>query len=111
LDTRKGIRVWLLGVAPAVALVCGQPALAGAHEIQVVTTTSDHPPDGCDASDCTLREAITKGKHSAATVVGTEWLVEDRCASTTTRVTQGRVSVRDFVKKTVIVRVGKKARR
>jgi CSLREA domain-containing protein len=51
----------------------------------------------------------TKGKHSAATVVGTKWLVEDRCTSTLTRVTQGRVSVRDFVKKkTVTVRAGKK---
>jgi parallel beta-helix repeat protein len=51
----------------------------------------------------------TKGKHSAATVVGTKWLVEDRCKSTLTRVTQGRVAVRDFVKKkTVIVRAGKK---
>ena len=51
----------------------------------------------------------TKGKHSAATVVGTRWLVEDRCTSTLTRVIRGRVSVRDFVKKkTVIVRAGKK---
>ena len=51
----------------------------------------------------------TKGKHSAATVVGTRWLVEDRCTSTLTRVVRGRVSVRDFVKKkTVIVRAGKK---
>jgi len=51
----------------------------------------------------------TKGKHSAATVVGTKWLVEDRCRSTLTHVTRGRVSVRDFVKKkTVIVRAGKK---
>jgi hypothetical protein len=51
----------------------------------------------------------TKGKHSAATVVGTRWLVEDKCRSTLTRVTRGRVSVRDFVKKkTVIVRAGKK---
>jgi hypothetical protein len=51
----------------------------------------------------------TKGKHSAATVVGTRWLVEDRCNSTLTRVVRGRVSVRDFVKKkTVIVRAGKK---
>ncbi len=32
----------------------------------------------------------TKGKHSAATVVGTTWLVEDRCASTLTRVKRGR---------------------
>jgi FG-GAP-like repeat len=51
----------------------------------------------------------TKGKHSAATVVGTNWLVEDRCNSTLTRVVRGRVSVRDFAKKkTVIVRAGKR---
>jgi hypothetical protein len=51
----------------------------------------------------------TKGKHSAATVVGTKWLVEDRCKSTLTRVVRGRVSVRDFAKdKTVIVRRGKR---
>jgi CSLREA domain-containing protein len=51
----------------------------------------------------------TKGKHSAATVVGTRWLVEDKCTSTTTRVARGRVSVRDFArKKTVIVKAGKK---
>jgi CSLREA domain-containing protein len=51
----------------------------------------------------------TKGKHSAATVVGTKWLVEDRCRSTLTRVVRGKVSVRDFVKKkTVTVRKGKR---
>jgi hypothetical protein len=51
----------------------------------------------------------TKGKHSAATVVGTKWLVEDRCTSTLTRVVRGRVSVRDFVKKkTIVVRRGKR---
>ena len=51
----------------------------------------------------------TKGKHSAATVVGTRWLVEDSCKSTLTRVVRGKVSVRDFAKKkTVIVRAGKK---
>ena len=51
----------------------------------------------------------TKGKHSAATVVGTKWLVEDRCTSTLTRVVRGRVKVRDFAKKkTVLVRAGKK---
>jgi len=51
----------------------------------------------------------TKGKHSAATVVGTKWLVEDRCTSTLTRVVRGRVKVRDFVKKkTVTVKAGKK---
>jgi hypothetical protein len=51
----------------------------------------------------------TKGRHSAATVVGTKWLVQDRCTSTLTRVVRGRVKVRDFVKdKTVLVRAGKK---
>ena len=51
----------------------------------------------------------TKGKHSAATVVGTKWLVEDRCTSTLTRVVRGKVKVRDFVKrKTVTVRAGKR---
>ena len=34
----------------------------------------------------------TKGKHSAATVVGTKWLVEDRCTSTLTRVERGKVA-------------------
>jgi hypothetical protein len=49
----------------------------------------------------------TRGKHSAATVVGTKWLVEDRCASTLTRVVRGRVKVRDFAKKkTVTVKAG-----
>jgi hypothetical protein len=51
----------------------------------------------------------TRGKHSAATVVGTKWLVEDRCDSTLTRVARGRVKVRDFAKKkTVVVKAGKK---
>ena len=51
----------------------------------------------------------TKGKHSAATVVGTKWLVEDRCTSTLTKVARGKVRVRDFVKKkTVLVKAGKK---
>jgi hypothetical protein len=51
----------------------------------------------------------TKGKNSAATVLGTKWLVEDRCDSTLTRVARGKVKVRDFVKKkTVTVRKGKR---
>jgi hypothetical protein len=49
----------------------------------------------------------TKGKRSAATVVGTKWLVEDRCDSTLTKVARGKVKVRDFVKhKTVLVKQG-----
>jgi hypothetical protein len=50
----------------------------------------------------------TQGKYSAATVRGTKWLVEDTCTTTLTRVAQGTVSVRDFVRKRdVIVRRGK----
>jgi hypothetical protein len=51
----------------------------------------------------------TKGRHSAATVVGTKWLVEDTCTTTLTRVARGKVKVRDFVKKkTVTVKAGHK---
>ena len=50
----------------------------------------------------------TKGKHSAATVVGTNWLVEDRCNGTLTKVSKGRVRVRDFrAERTVVVKAGK----
>ena len=50
----------------------------------------------------------TKGKHSAATVVGTKWLVEDRCNGTLTKVVKGRVRVRDFrARRTVTVRAGR----
>jgi hypothetical protein len=49
----------------------------------------------------------TKGKHSAATVVGTKWMVQDTCTSTLTKVARGIVSVRDFAKKkTVKVKSG-----
>jgi hypothetical protein len=50
----------------------------------------------------------TRGRFSAATVRGTKWGVTDRCDNTLTRVTRGRVAVRDFRrKKTIIVRAGK----
>jgi CSLREA domain-containing protein len=49
----------------------------------------------------------TKGKHSAATVVGTRWLVEDRCNGTLTRVARGKVRVRDG-KRTIRLRAGQK---
>ena len=49
----------------------------------------------------------TSGKYSSATVRGTIWLVEDRCEGTLTKVTRGRVSVRDLRrKKTVTVKAG-----
>jgi hypothetical protein len=50
----------------------------------------------------------TRGRHSAATVRGTVWLTADRCDGTLTKVTRGRVAVRDFRRKrTVLVRAGK----
>ena len=49
----------------------------------------------------------THGRHSQATVRGTRWLTVDRCDGTLTRVTDGAVSVRDFVRhRTVLVRAG-----
>jgi hypothetical protein len=51
----------------------------------------------------------TRGQYSAATVRGTEWLVQDSCAGTLTQVKTGVVSVRDNVKrKTIVLRAGKK---
>jgi hypothetical protein len=51
----------------------------------------------------------TKGKHSAATVVGTKWLVQDTCSSTLTKVARGKVEVTDFAKhRTVLVKKGHK---
>ncbi|MGH3130999.1 MAG: hypothetical protein ACRDNX_09300 [Gaiellaceae bacterium] len=50
----------------------------------------------------------TKGRYSSATVRGTIWLTQDQCNGTLTRVTQGSVTVNDFVKKRqVVVRAGK----
>ena len=48
----------------------------------------------------------TTGNYSAATVRGTEWLVQDTCAGTLTRVTEGTVAVKAG-RKTVVVRAGK----
>ncbi len=49
----------------------------------------------------------TSGKYSAATVRGTRWLVQDTCAGTTTRVTQGSVTVAHG-KRRVVVRAGRR---
>jgi hypothetical protein len=49
----------------------------------------------------------TTGRYSAATVRGTEWLVQDSCSGTLTRVRRGVVGVRDNVRhKTVVIRGG-----
>jgi hypothetical protein len=51
----------------------------------------------------------TRGQYSAATVRGTEWLVQDSCAGTLTQVKKGVVSVHDDVKnKTILLKAGKK---
>jgi hypothetical protein len=50
----------------------------------------------------------TRGRFSAATVRGTDFTVTDRCDGTLTKVTRGRVAVRDFrLRRTVIVRAGR----
>jgi hypothetical protein len=49
----------------------------------------------------------THGQSSAATARGTRWVTSDTCAGTRTRVVEGAVAVRDFVRhRTVIVRAG-----
>lgn len=49
----------------------------------------------------------TRGRHSTATVRGTQYLVKESCKGTLTIVSRGRVVVRDFRKhRTVIVRAG-----
>jgi hypothetical protein len=49
----------------------------------------------------------TRGRHSTATVRGTQYLVKDTCRGTLTLVSRGTVVVRDFRKhRTVIVHSG-----
>jgi hypothetical protein len=49
-----------------------------------------------------------RAKHSEGTSRGTIWLTADRCDGTLTKVTRGKVAVRDFRrKKTIIVKAGK----
>jgi hypothetical protein len=49
----------------------------------------------------------TKGRYSAATVRGTQWVTEDRCDGTLTKVKRGRVGVLDFhTHKTTTVHAG-----
>jgi hypothetical protein len=51
----------------------------------------------------------TRGRYSSATVRGTAWETQDRCDGTLTRVTSGRVAVRDFRrKKTIVLRAKKR---
>ncbi|HTT31570.1 MAG TPA: hypothetical protein VMG37_24370 [Solirubrobacteraceae bacterium] len=49
----------------------------------------------------------TTGRYSAATVLGTQWTVADRCDGTLTTVKRGRVNVLDFhTGKTITLRAG-----
>ena len=51
----------------------------------------------------------TVGRFSSATIRGTTWLTDDKCNGTLTRVTVGKVGVRDFVKRrTIIVKARRK---
>jgi hypothetical protein len=51
----------------------------------------------------------TRGQYASATVRGTDWLVQDSCSGTLTRVTEGSVIVRDLVKKkNIVLRKGKR---
>jgi hypothetical protein len=50
-----------------------------------------------------------RGRYSSGSTRGTGWLVEDRCDGTLTRVTSGRVVVRDFAKRrTIVLRRGQR---
>ena len=51
----------------------------------------------------------TVGRFSSATVRGTRWLTDDRCNGTLTRVAQGKIAVRDFVRRmTILVKAPKR---
>jgi hypothetical protein len=51
----------------------------------------------------------TRGRHSIASIRGTEWLVKDTCASTTTVSLHGTVVVNDLLKhRTVTLRTGQR---
>ena len=51
----------------------------------------------------------SRGRYSSAAVRGTRWLVEDTCDGTLTRVRQGTVTVRDFVRdRRIVLRRGQR---
>jgi DNA-binding beta-propeller fold protein YncE len=51
----------------------------------------------------------SRGRYSSAAVRGTRWLVEDTCDGTLTRVREGRVTVRDFVRdRRIVLRRGQR---
>lgn len=51
----------------------------------------------------------SRGRYSSAAVRGTRWLVQDSCAGTLTRVREGVVAVRDFVRdRRIVLRRGER---
>jgi hypothetical protein len=80
-----------------------KPACAAAR---AAATADKHPPRVLWGHDKHGRFR-TRGSNAVITVRGTTWYVADRCDGTLTRVTSGRVAVRDLHRhKTVIVRAG-----
>jgi hypothetical protein len=51
----------------------------------------------------------TVGRFSSATIRGTTWLTDDRCNGTLTKVTKGKIGVRDFVRRKTIVLKARKS--
>jgi hypothetical protein len=88
------------------ALRGAPPACAGARAGTAATRKRKPPRKRLWGSD-QHGNFRTRGGNSVATVRGTAWYVEDRCDGTLTRVSSGRVSVYDRVRRvTVIVHAG-----
>jgi len=67
-----------------------QDAKLGPKVLQTLTASDNHG------------SFRTTGRYSAATVRGTQWVTEDRCDGTLTKVKRGKVSVLDFHTRTTI---------
>jgi hypothetical protein len=84
----------------------GPMPTCGAGGVRAAATAAKRPPRGLWGRDNHGRFR-TRASNSVATVRGTEWYVADRCDGTLTRVTKGRVAVRDLHSgRTVVVRAG-----
>lgn len=74
-----------------------QAAKRSSKVLQLLTATDNHG------------SFRTKGRYSAATVLGTQWVTEDRCDGTLTDVKRGKVSVLDFrTRKTITLHAGQR---
>jgi hypothetical protein len=71
------------------------PTCTGGGAARAAAVSAKRPPRGLWGRDDHGRFR-TRGSNSVATVRGTAWYVEDRCDGTLTRVSKGRVSVRDL---------------